>query len=197
MGDETIHVSPDLYQGTLELAAAMNAARVRYALIGGLAAGFLSGPRATRDIDFVLQVPKVTLPSLLADLAKRGFGFDEVQTIREWTQHQMTVLSYRGIRVDWIGPVLPVYDHVLARATAEKWAGQPIWVASPEGLIVLKLLSYRTQDLLDVENLVAAYGDRLDLNWIRAEWQALEGLDDPRMRKLDDLLAKRRRLMPG
>ena len=44
------------------------------------------------------------------------------------------------------------------------------------------------QDQVDIENLVAANSDRLDLDWIKSEWQNLAGLDDPRMRRLLELV---------
>src|SRR5262249_55482097 len=154
----------------LKSAEALTQHHINYAVIGALAAGFRSQPRFTKDLDLLLNVPQVTLPPLLSDLARRGFQFDELATIREWTRHHMAVLSYRGIRVDWLKPVLPVYQHVLDRAITEPRLGHPIRVASSEGLILLKLLAFRTQDLLDIENLVAAHRDRLDMDWIHSEW---------------------------
>jgi hypothetical protein len=52
--------------------------------------------------------------------------------------------------------------------------------------------AYRTQDQVDIENLVAANSDNLDLDWIRAEWQNLAGLDDPRVRRLLELVSESR-----
>ena len=177
----------DLLDALAKSAEALIRKGVQYAVIGGLAAGFRSQPRFTKDVDFLLHVPQVTLPPLLTDLAARGFAFDETAVIREWTQHHMTTLSYRGIRVDWLKPVLPAYQHVLDRATTETWLTHPIRVASAEGLILLKLLADRTQDRLDVENLVAAHQGRLDLEWIREEWQTLAALDDPRLTRFEAL----------
>ncbi len=174
----------DLQQGLTEAAAALAQYKVHYALIGGMATSYRSQPRFTKDLDFLLKVPQLTLPPLLEDLQRRGFEFDTVATIREWTQHHMVVLSYHGIRIDWLKPVLPAYVHVLDRATEETWLNQPIRIASAEGLILLKLLAFRTQDQLDIENLVAAHRDTLDLDWIRAEWQTVMSLDDPRMQRL-------------
>jgi hypothetical protein len=99
----------------------------------------------------------------------------------------MTVPSFRGIRIDWLKPVIPAYLHILDRATEEPWFKQPIRVASAEGLILLKLLAFRTQDLLDIENLVAAHPGTLDLEWIKTEWQGVASLDDQRMRRLQEL----------
>ena len=133
-------------------------------------------------------MPQLVLPSLLEDLKRRGFEFDTLATIREWTEHHMVVLSYHGIRIDWLKSVLPAYVHILDRATEETWLNQPIRIASAEGLILMKLLAYRTQDQVDIENLVAANRDSLDLDWIRTEWQTVASLDDPRMRRLMELV---------
>ena len=175
-----------------ESAATLEQLRVKYAVIGGMATTFRSQPRFTKDVDFLLDIPQLTLPPLLAELARRGFTFDEVTTIREWTQQHMTTLSYCGIRIDWLKPVLPVYNHILDRATKETWLNHPIRVASAEGLILLKLMAFRSQDVVDIENLAASFHDRLDLEWIRSEWQTIAPLDDPRMKKLEELVAGRK-----
>jgi hypothetical protein len=174
----------DLHQGLTEAAAALSKYRVPYALIGGMATSYRSQPRFTKDLDFLLNVPQLVLPPLLEDLQHRGFEFDLLATIREWTLHHMVVLSFHGIRIDWLKPVIPAYVHILDRATEETWRDIPIRIASAEGLILLKLLAFRTQDQVDIENLVAAHRDTLDLDLIRAEWQTVTSLDDPRMRRL-------------
>jgi hypothetical protein len=55
----------DLRRAITEATAAMERHGVAYALIGGLAASFRSQPRFTRDIDFLVKVPQLTLPPLL------------------------------------------------------------------------------------------------------------------------------------
>lgn len=161
---------------------------VNYAVIGGMAAGYRSQPRFTKDVDFLLHVPQLSLPPVLEELAGRGVSFDLMTAIREFTQEHMTVLSYHGIRIDWLKPVIPAYQHVLERATEETWFDHKIRVASAEGLILLKLLAFRTQDQLDIENLAAAHRDHLDVAWIQAEWQAIAPLDDPRMLRLLEII---------
>jgi nucleotidyltransferase DUF2204 len=185
-------LSDEMRMALDEAAAAMDQHAVSYALIGGMAASYRSQPRFTKDIDFLVQVPQVVLPGLLEDLRARGFEFDTLATIREWTQQHMVTLAYHGIRIDWLKPLIPAYLHILEHATEEKWLDRPIRIASVEGLILLKLLAYRTQDQVDIENLVAANSDNLDLDWIRAEWQNLAALDDPRMRRLLELVSESR-----
>jgi hypothetical protein len=82
MADE---VSQDLIDGALQLADAARQANIVYALIGGLAAGYRTRSRFTRDLDFLLHVPRLTLPSILEELSRREFKFDQMTTIREWT----------------------------------------------------------------------------------------------------------------
>ena len=179
----------DLRQAVTEATAVFVRHGVQYALVGGMAISHRSQPRFTKDVDFLLTIPQLTLPLLLKDLQTRGFEFDLMATIRDWTQHHMVVLSYHGIRIDWLKPVLPAYQHVLDKAQEETWLDRTIRVASAEGLILLKLLAYRLQDQIDIENIVAAHKGSLDLEWIRAEWQALSSLDDPRLKRLMELVS--------
>ena len=149
-----------------ELADTLPAYQARYALIGGVAAGMRGRLRYTDDVDLLLTVPQLMLAGLLEALVARGFTCDVVPTVREWVEHHMVVMRYRGIRVDWLKPVVPLYQHVIDSATPEDWRGRTIHVASAEGLILLKLLAGRAQDLLDIDTLLAANQGRLDLGWI-------------------------------
>ena len=93
----------------------------------------------------------------------------------------VAVLSRDGVRVDWLKPVLPAYRHVLEHAVAEPGPNRSIRVATAEGLVLLKLFAFRLQDQTDIEALVAANRDTLDLDWIKREWQTVFESDDPRM----------------
>jgi hypothetical protein len=64
-------LSQDLVDGALALADAARQANVRYALIGGLATGYRTRARFTRDMDFLLHVPQLALPAFLDELAPR------------------------------------------------------------------------------------------------------------------------------
>lgn len=180
----------DLLDALAASAEGLRAGRINYAVIGGMAATFRGQPRTTKDLDLLLQVPQLQLPGLLDDLAARGFACDPPTTIREWTHEHMTTLSFRGIRIDWLKPVIPLYQHVLDRATEESWLSRPVRVASAEGLILIKLLAYRPQDQFDIENLVALNRDTLDLDWIQSEWATVAAADDPRMRRVVELVGR-------
>lgn len=180
---------PDLVAGVREMVAAFEALKVANALVGGVATAYRSRPRSTRDIDFIVQVPQLTLPRLLDDLERRGFEFDLHTVIRQYVQEHMTVLSYRGIRIDWLKPLIAIYQHVIDRAKSEEWLGTHVRVASPEGLILMKLLAFRDQDQIDITNLLAANRGQLDLDFIRQEWATVGEPDDPRMLRFDEMVA--------
>src|SRR5207248_10991357 len=129
--------SPELPQtlltGLLDLVQALDRKRLRYALLGGVATGYGSRARFTQDVDFLLEVPQVALPGLLEDLRARGFAFDTEKAIREWTQDHLTVLSFHGVRIDWLKPMIPLYQHVIDQARPETWLGHTGRIASAEG----------------------------------------------------------------
>ena len=93
MVDNTPISEQDLIDALAKSAEALAQHRVTYALIGGMAAGYRSQPRFTKDLDFLLLVPQLVLPKVLDALANYGFQFDMQTTIGEWTQYHMAVLS--------------------------------------------------------------------------------------------------------
>lgn len=173
-----------------KLVPVLDQLQVRYALIGAMATGYRSQPRFTQDLDFLLDIPQLVLPALLDELRVRGFTFQNETTIREWTQDHLTTLDYRGVRIDWLKPVLPCMKHVLEAATAEPWQDSTIRIARPEGLILLKLLAFRTQDQVDIESLLAANQGQLDLDFVRCEWESLGLPDDGRWQKFQEMVAR-------
>ena len=186
----------DLQAGLKALAESLHSLKVRFTLIGGLAVGFRSRPRFTRDIDVLLEVPQIQLPGLLQDLRDRGFSFDTEQIIREWTRDHLTVLNYHGVSVDWLKPIIPLYQHVLDCAKVESFLGCSLPIASPESLILTKLIGFRGQDQVDIENLLAANPGQLDMDLIRREWLTLADENDPRYVKFREMVEELYRPAP-
>jgi len=146
--DTPANLPQTLLTALTELTQTFEQSGISYALVGGLAAGYRSRPRFTQDVDLLLQVPQVALPALLDRLQERGFEFDAATVIRQWNAEHMTVLRYAGVRVDWLKPVLPCFQHVIDTAEEETWQNNRVRVASAEALILLKLISFRQQDLV-------------------------------------------------
>lgn len=79
---------------------------------------------------------------------------------------------------------------MLQAATEQKWAdGYSLRVATPEGLILTKMLAYRLQDQTDIESLIIANRDALDAALIRAEWAPFADKEPERTTWLEGMLA--------
>jgi hypothetical protein len=175
MESETFPFDQSLLQSLQATVDVLSEFQIRFALIGGMAIGVRSRPRATADVDFLLEVSQLTLPKLLETMLSRGFQFDLEATIRGWTAQHLAFLKFGPVRIDWLKPVLPIYQHVLEKSQTESLFERKIPVASAEGLILTKLIAFRLQDRADIASLVAANLGRLDLEWIRREWKSLIG----------------------
>jgi hypothetical protein len=164
---------------------------IRYALIGGLAATMRGRPRFTQDVDVLLDVPQLALPPLLEELARLGFLFDAETVIREYVHECMTSFRFGVTRIDWLKPILPLYAHALAGSSSVTWTeGHHIQVASVEGLILTKMVSFRPQDQLDIESLLIANRGEIDTDLIRREWTTVAVREESRTAWLEQTLAR-------
>jgi predicted nucleotidyltransferase len=169
----------DLRQVLDLLARILNERTANYALIGGLGAAIRGTVRTTWDIDLMLTVPQLELPRLLEAIQQEAFDLDVDQAIRSWNQDNLLEFWHGQVRVDWIKALLPLFRRILDRAKWEDIGGRQVRVADAEGLLVLKLIALRPQDQQDIQGILTANRDLLDLDWVRREWWAVADEDDP------------------
>jgi len=172
--------SSELLRALERLVCVLNERKTNYALVGGLGVAVRGPVRATRDIDMVVSVPQIELPGLLEAIGEQGFCIDLYQAIRTWREDHLLEFSLGAVRVDWIKAVLPVFERILGRARWEDVGGAKIRVAGAEGLLLLKLIAFRSRDQEDMRGILAANPGVLDLELVRREWHALSTDDDPR-----------------
>jgi hypothetical protein len=180
----------ELTQAVRTLAIVFDERQVQHALIGGLAVGLHSRPRATQDADFIVSVPALALPGLLESLASKGFQIDVMDAVQRWQVDRFLVFWSGQVRVDWLQPVLPLYSTVLNSATPQPWLDSNVRVATAEGLILTKLVAFRPQDQADIETLLMANRDEIDLELIRREWSAVSGGEEERTAWLERAIAR-------
>jgi hypothetical protein len=176
----------------VELLADVFAAKsIRYAVVGGLATLMRGRPRFTQDVDILLDVPQLALPGLLDELARLGFTFERDTVIREYVREHMTAFRFGSVRIDWLKPVLPLYARTLADASSLTWTeDHPLRVATAEGLILTKMVAFRPQDQADIETLLIANRDEIDVGLIRQEWSAVAEGEETRTAWLEDAIAR-------
>lgn len=184
-------LSDELVRAVELLSDAFARRSIRHALIGGLATSMRSRPRLTQDVDFLVDVPQLVLPALLEDLVELGFTLDPAVVINEYVREHITAFSFGTVRIDWLKPVLPFYARALADARPLAWTeGHSVWVAAPEGLILTKMVAFRPQDQMDIETLLTANRDTLDIDLIRQEWSPFAGSEAERTAWLESAIAK-------
>ncbi|HEX5244131.1 MAG TPA: nucleotidyltransferase [Tepidisphaeraceae bacterium] len=179
-----------LKQALRSLVETLDASSVRYAIIGGIATIQHGRVRTTADIDVLLTIPQLAMPALFTTLKGNGFTLDLKRNIAELRDNGLTTLRFEDVLIDMMRPILPVYSHVLDRAVPTQILGQSVRISTVEGLIVMKLIAFRPQDEADIQELISAYRDQLDVNYVRSEFATVANVDDPRWRKLDEWLLR-------
>lgn len=163
-----------------------------YMLYGGVAAGIWGEPRYTEDVDFVLFIPERNAYKFLRIAARHGFFVDEDLAIQQIQVSGWARLPLGDAKSPWHLD-MTLGDSPFDRAALKRRRRVPIydlqvWVASPEDLVLYKLISGRDRDLMDVRAVVKRQ-KALDAAHLRkwADWWEKEGVKGIRKR-VDGLL---------
>ncbi len=166
-----------------EVASALNAIDVRFALIGGLALASYKVVRATQDIDLLVESEKAD--AINGELLRFGYrclyrGDDAANYVRG------------DERIDFLYASRPIACRLLARAVEVKTVLGKLRVVSAEGLIGFKLQALvndplRIQDLADIRALIHANRNTLEFEEVREYFRIF-----CREPLLDDLLNETR-----
>ncbi len=123
---------------------------VKYVVIGGVASVLHGVPRATFDLDILIEASTENAERMLAALMDAGFGTAALTDAQDVVAHEITVFNDR-VRIDvqtWT-PGLSFQDAWNRRKTVT-YQGQDFFIASREDLIASKRAAGREIDLDDV-----------------------------------------------
>ncbi len=148
------------YDELKAIVAKLNADGIEYAVCGGVALALHGFPRTTKDIDILIQPDDlVRVTKAVRDL---GFilesgripfdvgGTDQREIFRISKAKGEDLLTLDLLIVG------KVYEEVWETREVVAWEGMELQVVSLDGLIRMKRLAGRRQDLVDVERLQAA-----------------------------------------
>jgi hypothetical protein len=147
----------DLVAELLTIARTLDAQRIEFAVCGGLAVAIHGHVRATRDIDLLL--PNAARAPALDALKTIGFGLPAAPmvfgagTIGE--RHVQRVSKAAGRELVTVDLILVEPAFVEVWASRQRFArdATQLTVVSADGLIAMKRLAGRKQDLADIEAL--------------------------------------------
>ncbi|MGH8675633.1 MAG: DUF6036 family nucleotidyltransferase [Burkholderiales bacterium] len=185
-----------LAEALAALGGVLKTLRLRWYLFGAQAALLYGASRLTADVDITVQLGDRETASLVHPLERAGFRLRvrDVGGFVARTRVLPFVHSRSGMPVDIVlaGPGLE--ELFFQRRRRRTIDGVPVFVASPEDVVVMKTLAGRGKDEDDVVAILAAQ-PRLNLKQIRATLGVLErALDQNDLApRFENLLVRARR----
>jgi tRNA nucleotidyltransferase/poly(A) polymerase len=130
--------------------------QVKYVTIGGIAAILHGVPRATFDLDILIESTPENVQRLLDALLDAGFGTASLTTPEQLLAHEITIFRDRvQIDVQTSTPGIE-FETAWERREVMQYEQQEFYVLSRDDLIASKRASGRAKDLEDVRLLELA-----------------------------------------
>jgi hypothetical protein len=173
----------DLTRAALDFARMIEAEHLEGNFVGAFAAGFVSEPRATRDIDAMIFWEERS-PQLLCDLAEcYGFVLRSENSMEIARRSRVLLLKHKssGITVDVSLGILPFEREMAQRALRFEREGVQLPTATAEDLFVMKVLAGREKDLFDLRQIRAMNRDLDESHIMKHVREMAEVLENPEM----------------
>ena len=127
----------------LAIAGLLNKHKIPYLLTGSFASSFYGYPRATHDIDFIVEVNPQSLKKLAAVLPTlgRAYVFSRREFVSGNAPRMVNVYHKKtGIKIDFWVTETSKFKQELARRRQTQFDREKLALVSPEDLILTKLL---------------------------------------------------------
>lgn len=143
-------------QDYFDMFAALNAANVRYLVVGAYAVGFHVEPRTTKDIDIWVEATAENAQRLFKALAEFGAPLENV-TVADFCNEEMVYqIGVPPNRIDIIMGLEGVaFDDAWQNRVEAPYDGQKVTMIGREELIEVKKRAGRPQDVEDLKALEA------------------------------------------
>lgn len=109
---------------------------IKHAIVGGLAVGAHGAPRATKDVDFLVNEAE-------------AFAGTAILSFRAGVP-----IAVRGVVIDYLTPEGSDHAELLRQALAEAPRSEGLPIVALEPLVIMKLVAGRRRDLDDVARLL-------------------------------------------
>ncbi|MEK6720898.1 MAG: hypothetical protein AABZ33_09560 [Chloroflexota bacterium] len=157
-------------------------AGIPYMITGSVASSFHGAPRATRDVDVVIDPESAALDRLVEGLHSAAFYVDRAaahDALRDRSQFN-AIDATTGWKIDFVlRKDRPFSKAEFERRQRLELLGTIAWIATPEDMILAKLewaaATGSDRQLQDVAAMVDVAGDALDIRYLD-EWLAELGL---------------------
>jgi hypothetical protein len=163
-------------------------AEIDIMFIGGIAVSAWAVPRATYDLDAVVQISEKKLPSFLSLCEKYGFIYDKKKPVKRIQNLSFITLTAGGkdtgfIYVDLFLARGKYFQGAIRRKKTINIFKTAVPVISPEDLILYKLIAGRGRDIEDVYEILVTRKSGIDMDYLK-KWAEELGIPH----KLQDVL---------
>ena len=135
-----------------EFIAALNRRGARYLIVGAHAVAFHARPRATKDLDILLEPTSINAQKVLAALRDFFGGADLGYTVADLTDPRWIIqLGVAPVRIDLLSrlPGCPNFQTAWKNRVQSKFAGVRAYYVGLDDLIRIKVATGRAQDAVD------------------------------------------------
>ena len=155
-----MEIGKSLLETLIKLSLVFSKAEIKFSLVGGLALGMIARPRATEDIDLLVLLGE-DQSKTIAEILHKNFEVihqhDELMVIGK-TKILRTLLQDPHLKegiiiVDILFADNVIYCNAVKNSIKVKVASTPIPVVKAEDLILIKMLSTRDQDRIDIQTI--------------------------------------------
>jgi hypothetical protein len=145
----------DLPLDFVDLLTELAACKVRYLVIGGYAVGFHDRPRATKDLDLLLDADAENVSRACRALAAFGAPGAIIEGFRHAARDEVVWFGVPPARVDLLKSASGVdFDQAYARRACMMNGELAVPIVSIDDLIAMKQAADRDQDRVDVNRLL-------------------------------------------
>jgi len=144
-----------------KIAEGLNQLNIPYMIIGGQAVLFYGEPRLTRDIDVTLGADPGKLPEVLNWIRSEDWQV-LVKDAEDFVRRTMVLPVQEPenkIRIDLIFSFSPYEQQAMKRVRKIKFDDVEVNFASPEDVIIHKIIAGRPRDIEDVESILRKHSD--------------------------------------
>jgi hypothetical protein len=135
---------------------ALNESKVKYAIIGGVAAIYYGRARSTMDLDLVVELKEKEIERVVESMLKNGFEvkIDEVKEALKEKTHVTIFLKNSPYRLDLRGIYSSLDEASIKKRKRVRIFGTPAWIERPEDVVIAKIVYGSETDLQDAKAII-------------------------------------------
>ena len=169
-------MNSNLDHALLKIISILEEEEFDYLIIGGLATSILGEARVTHDIDILISLHEKNLESFLKIIQKKGFQCNIQKINRSIETRGVFQIIYNNVHLDFIIGQMPFEQEAFKRKQRIKLFDRQASFPTEEDLILLKLISRREKDILDIKNIIVRHKKKLDAVYLK-KWAKIISRD--------------------